>query len=483
MKQCPDQITLASGDWKNCVHLSLANYLEQWLGMHPTVKFLWTDNPHDKKGPDNVKQQCRNRVERVAWTADEFKQLEDEPEEHNGLGTTSGRKFFADKAQKLGATDTQVEYRGRWVGEKGRKVVNRHYIRMADPYTDAYVAALLCDGGAIKYVAREGLVITDEWLFANVVPNVRTRHQQDNRCCRILGLARLWGVYNEDVAALLSPTDVARIRASFGEYYGDIDGNPVSKVRLEVVRVGTRLEIIPAAVNNNNNSQEHPQQQQLAMQSNDNRQMLAYLQRIEENQQEQFQLIRNAQVEQRQWLEQQIQLLINNQRRFGGTIEGAFARNQPRRRQLAADHTAELQRQQQSQQRRATQAALPLRAREVDPNAQLAKNMRSLLELWREYNFGIGNNKPAKQFTTSEKNQSTSVKMMYSRRLCIWRIQVYLLNAGLTSEAANQLIVDVYETDKPTAIIHCIKRDQKNQAYRFVGSQRFNPRFLVRQPG
>jgi len=147
MKQCPDQIALASGAWKNCVHLSLANYLEQWLGMHPTVKFLWTDNPHDKKGPSNVKQQYRNRVAAMVWCKDEFKQLEDEPEEHNGLGATSGRKFFANKAQISGASDAQVEYRGRWVGEKGRKGVNRHCIRMADPYTDTFVAGLLCDGG------------------------------------------------------------------------------------------------------------------------------------------------------------------------------------------------------------------------------------------------------------------------------------------------------------------------------------------------
>jgi len=120
--------------------------------------------------------------------------------------------------------------------------------------------------------------------------------------CRILGLARLWGVYDEDVAALLCPTDVATIKASFGECFGDIDGNPVKKVQLEVLRVGTRLEIMPAV--QQDNTQPQQQQHALAPQNNDNRQIIAYLQRIEKNQQEQFQLIRNSQAEQKQWLEQ-----------------------------------------------------------------------------------------------------------------------------------------------------------------------------------
>jgi len=64
----------------------------------------------------------------------------------------------------------------------------------------------------------------------------------------------------------------------------------------------------------------------------------------------------------------------------------------------------------------------------------------------------------------------------------VWRVQVHLLNAGLAIEAANQRIIDTYQTDKPAAIIMCIKRDQKNQAYRFVGSQRFHPRLLINQP-
>jgi len=65
----------------------------------------------------------------------------------------------------------------------------------------------------------------------------------------MLGLAQLWSNYNEDVAALLSATDIAQIKAHFGGHHGDVDGNPVIKIQLEVLRVRT----MPIAMNNCNN--------------------------------------------------------------------------------------------------------------------------------------------------------------------------------------------------------------------------------------
>jgi len=263
-------------DWKTCVFIALANYLEMWLGQFPNAKFLFTDSQDDKKGPDNLKQNYRNRVEKEVWDNDEFKALEDEPEAHNGVGTHSNRKFTSDKAAKAGADDPQVEYRGRWVGEKGRRVVNKHYIRIEDKHTDAYVVALLCDGGPVKYEAKEGLIITDEFLFSVVVPNIRTRFQHDARLCRVLALARLWAVFNNETTNLLPAPDVARIRHSFGECHGTDHDQPVSKTQLEVVKVA---EIIPI----NPMGQQHQQQQEqqgVLHQANDNRQLLALVQRM-----------------------------------------------------------------------------------------------------------------------------------------------------------------------------------------------------------
>ena len=58
------------------------------------------------------------------------------------------------------------------------------------------------------------------------------------------------------------------------------------------------------------------------------------------------------------------------------------------------------------------------------------------------------------------------------------------INCGMEINEANDRIVDVYGTDKITPLFHIIKRDQKNQAYPWIGpilgrEQRFNPRIIV----
>ena len=477
MKQCPPQIILGSGRWQTCCLLNLSNYLEMWLGMNGEVKHLFTTNPDIKKGPANIKQQFKNRLEKEIWQSTEFKVLEDEPEPHNGLGTHSERKFTTDKASKLGAQETQIEYRGRWVGEKGKHIVNRHYIQAKDLYTDCYVASLLCDERPVKYAARDGLVITDEWLFSVVIPNIRQRNQHDNRFCRVMGLARLWGVFNNDVAALLPAGDVERIRTSYRELYADDDDVPVVKVALEVVQVGTRVELISVP--------EAPVEQQqqdgaIALQANDTRQLLAAVQRLERTTNEQFALVRQEQQAFRQWSCHQFQRINNNQRRFGGSIESAMARRNPTQQHFQLSHATSVAAQQVRQgQQPITPTLMPTRRAGMDRNARLEPNLRSLADLWQEYQFGIGNNKPARSFTKDEKNQSAAFKNKYSRRLKIWRIQVYLLNAGLTIEAANTRIINAFDTDNPTAITHCIINDQKNPNYLFIGGQRFRPRLVI----
>ena len=115
LRHCPDQILLASENWKMCVILWYALYLEQWLRRHPGVKFLFSTNPDDKKGPNNAKKQYANRVKRVCWEDPEFISLHDETGDNanKGLGTHSCRKYSSDEAAKKGAGDQQVEYRGR----------------------------------------------------------------------------------------------------------------------------------------------------------------------------------------------------------------------------------------------------------------------------------------------------------------------------------------------------------------------------------
>jgi hypothetical protein len=125
MGQCPDQIVLASMDWRSCSIVWLSIYLELWLTKHPTALFLFTTNEHVNKGPNNLKEQYKNQIQRLVWSTEEFQLLKDATGDDatKGLGSTSNQKYSATKASTRGASDNQVEYRGRWVGDKSSRVV------------------------------------------------------------------------------------------------------------------------------------------------------------------------------------------------------------------------------------------------------------------------------------------------------------------------------------------------------------------------
>jgi len=194
-QQCPDQIILGSSKWKTCTLMSLANYLEMWLEMNHNATHLFTTDervgPKGKPlGPLNVNKQHANRIKAVVWSTDEFKSLEDEVgDDNNGIGTCSNRKYAADRCDKQGAETHQVEYRGRWTGENGQRVVKKHYVSSDNPYADAYVASLLCDNGPTRYKLQEGIDVNDNWLYSEVIPNIKRRFGNDLRLCQVLVLA------------------------------------------------------------------------------------------------------------------------------------------------------------------------------------------------------------------------------------------------------------------------------------------------------
>jgi hypothetical protein len=137
----------------------------------------------------------------VIWNSQQFKAIYDQvgdDDDRKGLGTHSTRKYSSTEAKRRGGDTDQVEYRGRWVGDKKRSVCATRYIDVDSPYDDAYIAGLLCDEGPVAYELKEGYEVDDEWLFANVVPNIRDRYQNDLRLCRVLALALLWGSFNNE---------------------------------------------------------------------------------------------------------------------------------------------------------------------------------------------------------------------------------------------------------------------------------------------
>jgi hypothetical protein len=85
----------------------------------------------------------------------------------------------------------EIEIRGRWKMQ-GQQVVFR-YIDVKQLTIDTKVAGVLCVGGAIKFKMNQGLSLTDDWLFNNVVPNIRRRFPNDSRLCKVLVTALLFG--------------------------------------------------------------------------------------------------------------------------------------------------------------------------------------------------------------------------------------------------------------------------------------------------
>ena len=90
--------------------------------------------------------------------------------------------------------------------------------------------------------------------------------------------------------------------------------------------------------------------------------------------------------------------------------------------------------------------------------AELSKWPKKIYSLWHEYEFGIGNWKPAKNFTAFERGR---VKHVYSKRKIVWDTTSHLITAGWTSKQAIDKIYDTYGSTSVSSIIKAMKRDKE----------------------
>jgi hypothetical protein len=239
-RQCPPQILLGSMDPLFCVLLQLGIYLEEYLSHFPNAEYLFTEATGDNAAK-NIKQTYRNRLERVVWKTNEFKSLAQDDDEE-GVGTHSMRKFPSNYARGCGASPDEIEIRGRWKSQGGNKVVFQ-YIDVKQLTIDAKVAAILCIGGPIKYKYKEGVNLTEEWLFTNVCPNIRARFPNDSRLCKVLGMAMLWCAMDAEAGeAFMSQGMRDRITQAYIPTHADI-AQPITKVPLNVYRIQDTLMI------------------------------------------------------------------------------------------------------------------------------------------------------------------------------------------------------------------------------------------------
>ena len=91
--------------------------------------------------------------------------------------------------------------------------------------------------------------------------------------------------------------------------------------------------------------------------------------------------------------------------------------------------------------------------------AKLSRCPRSLYDLWKEYEVGLGGCKAAKDFTRAERGDNRHV---YSKRNHVWKLIGGMVRAGHSSDVAIDKIYDVYgHNTSVTDIIKRIIQDNK----------------------
>ena len=96
----------------------------------------------------------------------------------------------------------------------------------------------------------------------------------------------------------------------------------------------------------------------------------------------------------------------------------------------------------------------------IDPRAVLSPHPKTLYQLWDEYVFGNGNNKPAKYFTRAELDR---YKYKYCNRLVFWKLCEHLTNRNIPADEDIDCIWLHYGFNKSTTeIIKAIRKDRNN---------------------
>ena len=452
-RKCPDQIILGANDPLWCLILLLGVYLETYLESHPDPKYLFTEKLNNVDGvdmaPDNLKNKWRSHLKKFVWNTSDFKDVDcGEDEDEGGVGTHSRRKFAADYAANCGQSDMAVEIRGRWK-RKGNRIVFQ-YIGLKKSFEDAAVCAALCIGGPIKYELKQGLesLITPDWIFANVIPNIREKFS-DTTLCTVLGKAVLYACMSEEDRILVPDNLKQRVRTAYNQLNLE-ETQPVKKVPLHVHRLNDRLMISPilegdevAGVGGHGGMPGNEAMQTILLRQ--------HQYQVETNQR--FDSLGSQMWDMRNFFGRQLKQVNNNIRSFGGTIEGSFVRQRTQRMEAAASVAAPSRSDTNRSQDEVGAEQLPL----------LSHNVSSLHELWMEYKFGLNGRKPAEQFTTRERNVSKATSAKYCRRKIVWDcIQRIINSSGCNYTHAIRRIRDVYGWNTSTTqTMFLIKADKK----------------------
>jgi len=143
-RRCPDQLLLGAEDSDCCVLIALGCYLESAV-TRTGNKFLFGEH-HDDREPKRLAARYY-RILGACWKNDEFQELLRQT--RGSVGTHSLRKFPATWCSEHGASQNDIEIRGRWKGSGANRVVTR-YINVEQLPTNARLAGMLAVGGPVR---------------------------------------------------------------------------------------------------------------------------------------------------------------------------------------------------------------------------------------------------------------------------------------------------------------------------------------------
>jgi hypothetical protein len=96
----------------------------------------------------------------------------------------------------------------------------------------------------------------------------------------------------------------------------------------------------------------------------------------------------------------------------------------------------------------------------TQPKRKLLGTPKCLYDLWKEYEFGLSGNKPAKSLTSAERGQC---RHTYSRRKIFWDVIESLVRKGYTSDTAIDRTYLVYgRRNSVNRILLLMRGDRKN---------------------
>ena len=379
---------------------------------------------------------------------EEFQALAPEDSVEGDIASHSGRKCPAEYATNCGQPTNAVEIRGRWKGQKGGRIVFR-YIRVQQLFEDADVAGTLCHGGPVMYAIKDGInALTTTWLFEHVVPNLRRRFPNDSRLCRVLALPLLYICLSSNQEVYVPSELRTKVQNAYAALGLD-EEQPIRKVPLHIYRVNGVLMIDPVdttaatgtttggtVVGGGGGIANEAAQQTVLVRMN----------RMEQTQ-TQYQVSTTTQLtELRSYVGSQFRIANNNIRAFGGTIQGSLVR------QRASNRGHRLLAQFEGDE------APPMA--EISP-ATLSNNIKTLMEFWHEYKYGINGRKAAEKFTNEQRTADRAIKQKYWRRNHVWQTMARLVRGGRTAERASLEIRRVYgHRISVTKIIEAMIRDK-----------------------